>query len=150
MVIGTKLVFYKDSLECTNGVGTAEVIGFCKELPKDVLTKIIQTHEIHSYMTLHCPPLSSCEYSLSGICIYPIYKASYKDVSINGSVDDFLSHPSMLRNRTPVFRISTLHNRIVTLTSIIELLSDANPWKNTYIHILSDLKEVYLGLTSEV
>lgn len=141
MIIGSKIVYYENN--SYKGIGTSTIIGFCKELPKDVLRKLISTHVIHSYKTLHCPPLSSYEYILSGICIYPLRTASDKKYEVQGSIDNLLSHPLMLSNRSSIYRRSTLKDRINTLNITVLSLPSTNPWKRIYEEIYYDLKDIY-------
>jgi len=149
MVIGTKLIYYADDIENYNGVGKISYIGFCKEPPKEVLRKIIKTHNIHSYMAIHCAPLSCNEYASSGICIYPLYDDLCKNTIIRGSVDNFLDNPLMISNRSSIFRINSLRDRIFVMEENGNVLPEGNPWKNIYTSITNDLKDIYNQLLQE-
>lgn len=143
MIIGTKLIYYEDSLNSCSGIGSSTVIGFCKELPKDVLMRLIKTHNIHSYMTLHCSPLSTYEYRLSGLCIYPLYASTDKQCEVKGVLDNFLEHPLMLSNQSTIFRISSLKDKLDTLDSTVNSLLSNNPWRKVYYDIYLDLLDIY-------
>lgn len=138
MTMGSKIMYYV----WDGGSGTNDqqvTIGYCKESPKEVLTKLIRTHCINSYKEILWRTVEEYPANLSGLMIYPVDDKTMKGISITGFLSELMNEKLMKQSEWSEFSIEKFCNSITKRHELVERL----PYKVKYREIVKDWEAVF-------
>ena len=118
-------------------------LGYCKELKKEVLKRLIKNYVINSYCASSCRPIDEYPSNIDGLLLYDIDDKSMKGVNIVGSIDDYIDTLDFKELKWDKFSIEKFKLKIEELSEYAEHFDDTNFCKQVYRDIVKEFKEIY-------